>query len=107
VDYQTIAIPNILVHPGYSPVSIENDVAILWLPRSLRFSDRVRRVNLPPEPALVGCHIPTYNTEELKKEREECIRSAVNNEGLWILFIIDETFTVLFFANLLKLNCCR
>jgi hypothetical protein len=71
------------VHPGYSSVTIENDVAILWLPRSLRFSDRVRRINLPPEPALVGCQMPAYDEERLKQEREECSRLGAGfPEGL-------------------------
>jgi hypothetical protein len=76
------------VHPGYSSVTIENDVAILWLPRSLRFSDRVRRINLPPEPALVGCQTPAYDEDRLKQEREECNRLGAGfPEGLFILFI--------------------
>ena len=76
------------MHPGYSSVTIENDVAILWLPRSLRFSDRVRRINLPPEPALVGCQMPAYDEERLKQEREECNRLGAGfPEGLFIVLL--------------------
>jgi hypothetical protein len=76
------------VHPGYSSVTIENDVAILWLPRSLRFSDRVRRINLPPEPALVGCQMPVYDEEQLRQEREECNRLGAGfPEGLFIVLL--------------------
>jgi len=63
---------DILVHPGYEPSSLSNDIAILRLPRELRLGGKVQRVSLPPTPALAGCQLSQYDAEQLRIEREQC-----------------------------------
>ena len=100
-DSQVVEAKNILVHPGYSPASLSNDIALLRLPRDLRLRGKVRRVNLPPEPALAGCQLPQYDPQQLKLEREQC---ATGVDRISYFLYNNKVYTDIIYTDILYTN---
>ena len=51
-------------HPNYNPVTMENDIALVRLPKSIRFTNRIKPICLADEPPVIGkeCFIAGWGT---------------------------------------------
>ena len=51
-------------HPNYNPVTMENDIALVRLPKSIRFTNRIKPICLADDPPVIGkeCFIAGWGT---------------------------------------------